>query len=244
MWYREVFLARTSPLPEAEMASMASVPVCGERWRESFATWEPATRTWRTLQRSLLAGFTEYSQTWPSSGSMRNRVCWEHPTLERPTTANESGFLPTPVAVDSGSRFNRSPSAGAAVRPTLGAMARFSLWPTPTAGDGRSSGSRNTTGSNSLWDQPDGCSPGRSRAGTEVPNPNSGDAQGVLGGSADSQGRPESRGRPAGLHDRGDRAGWPPEPTLGRVAHGVAHRVDRITALGNGQVPRVMQFCC
>lgn len=32
---------------------------------------------------------------------------------------------------------------------------------------------------------------------------------------------------------------WPAEPGMGRVAHGVAHRVDRIKALGNGQVPRV-----
>lgn len=33
--------------------------------------------------------------------------------------------------------------------------------------------------------------------------------------------------------------GWPAEPAMGRVADGVAHRVDRIKALGNGQVPRV-----
>ena len=32
---------------------------------------------------------------------------------------------------------------------------------------------------------------------------------------------------------------WPAEPGMGRVADGVAHRVDRIEALGNGQVPRV-----
>nr|WP_243246939.1 DNA cytosine methyltransferase [Pseudomonas sp. S25] len=32
---------------------------------------------------------------------------------------------------------------------------------------------------------------------------------------------------------------WPTEPAMGRVANGVAHRVDRIKALGNGQVPRV-----
>lgn len=32
---------------------------------------------------------------------------------------------------------------------------------------------------------------------------------------------------------------WPPEPDLGRVADGVASRVDRLKALGNGQVPRV-----
>jgi DNA (cytosine-5)-methyltransferase 1 len=33
---------------------------------------------------------------------------------------------------------------------------------------------------------------------------------------------------------------WPIEPRLGRVAHGVAHRVDRIEAIGDGQVPRVV----
>ncbi|WP_085625543.1 MULTISPECIES: DNA cytosine methyltransferase [unclassified Pseudomonas] len=32
---------------------------------------------------------------------------------------------------------------------------------------------------------------------------------------------------------------WPTEPGLGRVADGVAFRVDRLKALGNGQVPRV-----
>lgn len=32
---------------------------------------------------------------------------------------------------------------------------------------------------------------------------------------------------------------WPSEPSVGRVADGVAARVDRLKALGNGQVPRV-----
>jgi DNA (cytosine-5)-methyltransferase 1 len=32
---------------------------------------------------------------------------------------------------------------------------------------------------------------------------------------------------------------WSAEPRLGRVAHGVAHRVDRLRAIGNGQVPAV-----
>jgi DNA (cytosine-5)-methyltransferase 1 len=34
-------------------------------------------------------------------------------------------------------------------------------------------------------------------------------------------------------------SGWSIEPALGRVANGVAHRVDRLKAIGNGQVPRV-----
>jgi hypothetical protein len=32
---------------------------------------------------------------------------------------------------------------------------------------------------------------------------------------------------------------WPLEPAVGRVVDGMAHRVDRLKALGNGQVPRV-----
>jgi len=30
---------------------------------------------------------------------------------------------------------------------------------------------------------------------------------------------------------------WTTEPLVGRVAHGVADRVDRLKAIGNGQVP-------
>ena len=35
----------------------------------------------------------------------------------------------------------------------------------------------------------------------------------------------------------GDASWWQSEPNLGRVAHGVAARVDRLKAIGNGQVP-------
>lgn len=34
---------------------------------------------------------------------------------------------------------------------------------------------------------------------------------------------------------------WSTEPELGRVANGVAHRVDRLKAIGNGQVPAVVR---
>ena len=35
---------------------------------------------------------------------------------------------------------------------------------------------------------------------------------------------------------------WTFEPNVGRVAHGVAHRVDRLKAIGNGQVPAVVEL--
>ena len=42
-----------------------------------------------------------------------------------------------------------------------------------------------------------------------------------------------SRGSPID----GSREWWSAEPSVGRVANGVAHRVDRLKAIGNGQVP-------
>ena len=34
---------------------------------------------------------------------------------------------------------------------------------------------------------------------------------------------------------------WPPEPSVGRMAHGVPNRVDRIKSLGNAVVPQLIQ---
>ena len=48
------------------------------------------------------------------------------------------GLLPTPTAIDSGSgRVNRSPSPGAAERPTIAMAARMGLLPTPTVMEDR-----------------------------------------------------------------------------------------------------------
>ncbi len=49
-------------------------------------------------------------------------------------------LYPTPCTVDSGSYFNRSDSPGAALRRTLGAMAKHDMWPTPVSTDGTHGG--------------------------------------------------------------------------------------------------------
>ncbi|MBS7845345.1 DNA cytosine methyltransferase [Pseudomonas fluorescens] len=62
--------------------------------------------------------------------------------------------------------------------------------------------------------------------------------QRIVTGEPDTQVREESCERSDRPRSDGFRR-WPVEPGMGRVADGVAHRVDRIKALGNGQVPRV-----
>ena len=132
-WFLAASRARTSAWPAKAPASTASAQACGDQWRGSLARFDPASRLWRTAQLSLLADSNECSVTWPRSGMTADGQCWELPTLVPPTSATGSGlWLPTPCTVDSGSMFNRSDSPNAALRPTLGAMAKHSLWPTVT----------------------------------------------------------------------------------------------------------------
>ena len=62
--------------------------------------------------------------------------------------------------------------------------------------------------------------------------------QRIITSGADTKVRSRPIERPTGPCGDGFRR-WPTEPGMGRVADGVAYRVDRIKALGNGQVPRV-----
>lgn len=61
----------------------------------------------------------------------------------------------------------------------------------------------------------------------------------------DDAGREQQRsGEPTGTeHETAQRGSWwAVEPGLGRMAHGVPHRVDRLEAIGDGQVPAVVKF--
>lgn len=62
--------------------------------------------------------------------------------------------------------------------------------------------------------------------------------QGIISRISDKEKRGRSQQRQTGSCSDGV-GRWPAEPAVGRVANGVANRVDRIKALGNGQVPRV-----
>ena len=61
--------------------------------------------------------------------------------------------------------------------------------------------------------------------------------------SSDSQARQEGLpAKPIDEADTGKPHWWATEPDVVRVAHGLAARVDRLRAIGNGQVPRVVQI--
>lgn len=75
-----------------------------------------------------------------------------------------------------------------------------------------------------------------------VANASGGDAQGIVPQRDDSQDWRIARERSTGLRDRGRHCReWAPEPAVGRVAHGIPERVDRLKALGNAVVPQVAE---
>lgn len=132
-WCLEASRARTSASRGRAPASPVSDPACGSTWRELLAKFDPVSCSWRTPQLSLFGGSQSSLQTWPRSGMAVDGLCWGLQTLRRHTSATAYGlWLPTPCTVDAGSYFNKSDSPGAALRPTLGAMAKHRLWPTPT----------------------------------------------------------------------------------------------------------------
>lgn len=156
MLFRAGFRARTSAQPEAAQDWTESEADSGQKWPESFAKYDQATRSWRTRQFSLLGGLTEYSETWPRWGSMRNGECLERPMSERHTCESESGLWPTPTCGGGGQTLPEGTTPTGKTpegRKQTVCLERYvqkverNEWATPTARDYRS-------GQASRWDNP------------------------------------------------------------------------------------------
>jgi hypothetical protein len=133
-WCRAASLVRTSAPPDAEQESPAPGPAYGERWRESFAKYDPDSCSWRTRQCSLFEGLTSSSVTWPRWGSMRNGECSERTTSELPTSGSGSGLLgnwPTPTCM-SGAMYLET---NALERKSMSLASAVHFYPTPMARD-------------------------------------------------------------------------------------------------------------
>jgi hypothetical protein len=96
------FRARTFPQLEKEQALTVNDRDSGEKWRGSFAKYDPTTHLLKTPQCSLFEDSIEYCATLPRWGSMRTGECWELTMLEQSINATESGLWPTPTTPSGG----------------------------------------------------------------------------------------------------------------------------------------------
>jgi hypothetical protein len=92
--------ARTSPTPARAQGSTVPARVFGPSTHDSFASYDPATSSWRTSQLSLLEDSGEFSETWPRAGMTRSGTAYRLPPLAPLTGGTASGLLPTPTTQD------------------------------------------------------------------------------------------------------------------------------------------------
>ena len=67
---------------------------------ESFAWWDQGSSCWKTFQRSLLTGWTTFSESFPRQGLMLSGHVYRQVLWEPATNVIDGGLLPTPVARD------------------------------------------------------------------------------------------------------------------------------------------------
>jgi len=132
MLYQAAFRAKTSLPQEKVLELMENDQECGEKWQGSFAKFDPSSCSWRTHQCSLIEDWEQFSEIWPTWGSMRNGACWERQTLGLNTTEREFGLLPD------NEKFFHTPTTGSSggSNSRKAMQKRGVVWPTPTTGTG------------------------------------------------------------------------------------------------------------
>ena len=137
---------RTCRTQGRALASRVSALVSGSSSPASCATFDPASSSWRTSQRSLLGGWTPFSEAFPRRGMMRSgSICalptWA-PLTEESGCSSSDGTWPTPrtagMCGGSGARDMMRKAVIAGMSDTeVAAMMGFaqSMWTTPSVGD-------------------------------------------------------------------------------------------------------------
>jgi hypothetical protein len=92
--------AKTLATRERAQALTAKARGYGPSSPEYLASFDRGSRSWKTLQRSLIEGWATFSDRWPRSGLMQSGRAYALPILERSTSEIEFGLLPTPQAND------------------------------------------------------------------------------------------------------------------------------------------------
>lgn len=129
--FLEAFPVRTYPSQEPAQESTESEAGCGESSRGSLARYDPGTHSLKTAQLSLLEDLSASCVTLPRSGTMRDGMLFQLPTLARTMTVIGSGLsqekFPTPTVCGNYNRKGASKTSGD------GLATYVRKFPTPTA---------------------------------------------------------------------------------------------------------------
>jgi hypothetical protein len=137
--------AKTSVTQDAAKDSKANEADCFSKPFAWFDNSDPNTCFWRTWQRCLLEGWTEFSGNWGRSGMTQNGIAYRLPPLVpriSGTGCSSSPELPTPKSSDA-ERGGR----GELLALVRGKKTR-QKWPTPSSRDWKDSPGMSKTGIN------------------------------------------------------------------------------------------------
>ena len=138
--------AKTYRRPERGKGSTANALAFGATWQELSVRYDRDTCSWRTHRSLWDEDLSACSLTLPRWGSMRDGVLSERTTVPLPTSANDSGLWPTPVASDTGDRKRPYAQGGTPLSLAVKYM-------TPTAQIGKKCGGRHRGKADTLASQ-------------------------------------------------------------------------------------------
>jgi hypothetical protein len=118
------FPARTSPQRDWERVWTEPGRDYGVSMPALLASWNLISSSWKTSQLSLDGEWTEFSETWPRSGTMHCGIAYQLPPLVLLTDETEYGFWLTPTVQDAANRVNPVNSRG---EPKLSGQVK--IWP-------------------------------------------------------------------------------------------------------------------
>ncbi len=149
----EAFLVRIYPTPDEEQDLMEIEAGSSLKPLAWFANCDRERSCWRTWQRCLLEGWTEFSERWPRSGTMLNGIAYRLPPLVRRISGTGFLFSPTATANQLAPSMQKWPSCRATWATPTAAIAtggapqdskgkrdlrldvKKAMWPTPNAQD-------------------------------------------------------------------------------------------------------------
>lgn len=248
-------LARTLARRASVLAFAVLRAACGASSSASLITYDLATSSWRTLQRSLSGDSIPFSGTWPRAGTMRSGTIYALPIsvrrmAERECSSSHGTAIawPTVVRADAGGArcYGRGESI-AADRDHLEHTGRIGQR-IASEGEGLACQGR--------WRETERSSTGVGLANARAERLKERNIASIDGGAAqsvssDDRGCIEARAAESGLGrvlggaaDRLDFLGWPARPgepqhawEPPRTKAGVPHRAARLRTLGNIVVP-------
>lgn len=121
--------AQTFPSRARARVSKESTADFGSSTHESLASYDPDSCLWKTSQRCLDGEWAVYSETFPSSGTIRNGRLYAQATWAPHTAASESSSWPTPCARDEKGAYTNHRQGGRDL------SSEVKKWPTPIASD-------------------------------------------------------------------------------------------------------------